>query len=85
MHMHTHTQTHTYTHTHTCMHTHSHVHNSCRQDGHTDPVRHWSAWELIRHYEPVLKNSPEGETITQSRHNLLTYLLNYSLVYTLKY
>ena len=32
--------------------------SSCHQDNHTDPVKHWGVWALIRRYEPVLANPP---------------------------
>jgi len=55
--MHTHytnTPTHACTHTHALTHTHKVKVSSYCQDGHADPVRHWSAWLLMRCYEPVL-------------------------------
>ena len=57
-------QYHTQIHTHT--HTHTHTHKSKKQSlqlplsGHTDPVKCWGTWALIRLYEPGLANPPGG-------------------------
>ena len=31
------------------------------------PARHWGAWALIRHYEPVLVNPPGGGLVPHRR------------------